>query len=133
MPCHTNYADKELCWLFNSETYSANINVVLVNLFIIVFNMGNIQGRKHRRKKQKPKPKFYNCDKLVFVDQDDGEFACETHVIGRLPFKEPVEPEIVYHYDRLWQDDNGWNMVVAADQVEFDDSEYPQVEIIELL
>ena len=88
--------------------------------------MGNIEGRKHRRKKQKPKPKFYNCDKLVFVDQDDGEFACETHVIGRLPFKEPVEPEIVYHYDRLWQD--GWNMVVAAD-----DSEYPQVEIIELL
>ena len=88
--------------------------------------MGNVQGRRHRRKKRSRKPKKDDavCDKLVFVDRDDGEYVWETHVVGRLPFKEPEEPEIVFYGDKLWQDDDGWSMIVlAGDLYELSDTE----------
>ena len=80
--------------------------------------MGNVQGRRHKRKKKcrKSKPeKEVMGDKLVFVDSDDGEYVWETHVIGRLPFKEPSEPEIVFYDDKLWQDDDGRSMIVSIE------------------
>ena len=76
--------------------------------------MGNVQGRKHKRKKKARKPRNLVCDKLVSVDRDDGEYVWETHVVGQLPFKEPEEPEIVFYGDKLWQDDDGWSMIVLA-------------------
>ena len=76
--------------------------------------MGNVQGRKHRRRRKKDAVK---CDKLIFIDNDDGEYVWETHVVGRLPFVEPEEPEIVFHCDKLWQDDDGWSMVVLVDEL----------------
>ena len=113
--------------------------------------MGNIQGHKHRRRRQRrcklkrddyvvcdklifvdrddgkeyvvcdklifagpDDGEYVVCDKLIFVDRDDGEYVWETHVIGRLPFKEPEEPEIVFYGDKLWQDDDGWSMIVLT-------------------
>ena len=35
-------------------------------------------------------------------------------MVGRMPFKEPEEPEIVFYGDKLWQDDDGWSMIVLA-------------------
>jgi hypothetical protein len=92
--------------------------------------MGNVQGRKHKRRKKSGKRKHVKCDKLVFVDRDDGEYVWETHVVGRLPFREPEEPEIVFHCDQLWQDDDGWSMCVLVDANELSDVE--NVEIIEI-
>ena len=77
--------------------------------------MGNVQGRKHRRRRNHKK--VVKCDKLIFIDNDDGEYIWETHVVGRLPFVEPEEPEIVFHCDKLWQDDDGWSMVVLVDEL----------------
>ena len=57
--------------------------------------MGNVQGRKHSRRR---KQKRVICDKLVFIDRDDGEYVYETHFVGPLPLKEPEEPEIVFHW-----------------------------------
>jgi len=88
--------------------------------------MGNVQGRRHRRKKRSRKPKKDDavCDKLVFVDRDDGVYVWETHMVGRLPFTEPDEPEIVFYADKLWQDDDGWSMIVlAGDFDELSDTE----------
>lgn len=93
--------------------------------------MGNIQGCKHKRRSKRSarKPKVAVCDKLVFVDRDDGEYVWETHVVGRLPFKEPQEPEIVFYGEKLWQDDDdGWSMVVLMD----DSDELSDTEIIEI-
>ena len=46
-------------------------------------------------------------------------------MVGRLPFKEPEEPEIVFYGDKLWQDDNdGWSMIVLkSDLYELSDEE----------
>jgi hypothetical protein len=94
--------------------------------------MGNVQGRKHKRRKKSGKRKHVKCDKLVFVDRDDGEYIWETHVVGRLPFREPEEPEIVFHCDQLWQDDDddGWSTFVLIDKD--DANELSDVEIIEI-
>ena len=106
--------------------------------------MGNVQGRKHkRRKNRRPKKNDANVsdsfaktntfcpfrNNLVFVDRDDGEYVWETHVVGRLPFSEPEEPEIVFHCDKLWQDSDGWSMFVLTDK---DEDEFSDVEIIEI-
>jgi hypothetical protein len=93
--------------------------------------MGNVQGRKHKRKR-KHRQKQAKCDKLIFVDRDDGEYVWETHVVGRLPLKEPEEPEIVFHCDKLWQEDDGWSMVVLIDQDDLDANELSDVEVIEI-
>ena len=89
--------------------------------------MGNVQGRRHRRKRNHKK--VVKCDKLVFVDNNDGEYVWEIHVVGRLSFVEPEEPEIVFHCDKLWQDDDGWSMFVLVDQSE---DELSDVEIVEI-
>jgi len=97
--------------------------------------MGNVQGRRHKRKKRTRKLKAEKevmGHKLVFVDRDDGEYVWETHVIGRLPFKEPEEPEIVFYADKLWQDDDGWSMVVLLDESDIKDNELSDEEIVEL-
>jgi hypothetical protein len=87
--------------------------------------MGNVQGRKHRRRRRRHRrPK---CDKLVFIDRDDGEYVWETHFVGHLPLKEPEEPEIVFHCDKLWQDDVDWQVLIDDDSSALSD-----VEIIEL-
>jgi hypothetical protein len=73
--------------------------------------MGNVQGRRHRRKgskrkKNDKKKKELQPTVLVFIDNDDGEYIWENHVYGRLPFKEPDDVEIVFiHSDQLWQED----------------------------
>ncbi len=92
--------------------------------------MGNVQGRKHRRRRRRlaRKPNMV-CDKLIFIDRDDGMYVWETHMVGRLPFKEPEEPEIVFYGDKLWQDDNGWSIIVLkSDLHELSDEE----EIVQL-
>ncbi len=63
------------------------------------------------------KPKVV-CDKIIFIDRDDGEYVYETHVVGRLPLKEPEEPEIVFYGDKLWQDDDGWSLLVLTSDVD---------------
>jgi len=67
--------------------------------------MGNDQGRRHSRKKRRRRVKNRQpiTTELRFVDSDD-DYIWENHVIGRLPFKEPEEVEIVFHSDQLWQD-----------------------------
>lgn len=35
----------------------------------------------------------------------DDDYVYETHVVGRLPFVEPMEPEIIFSTDQLWQDE----------------------------
>ena len=62
--------------------------------------MGNVQGRKHKRRGRRQKKVV--SDKLIFVEQNDGEYVWETHVVGRLPLREPEEPENVFHCDKLW-------------------------------
>jgi len=49
------------------------------------------------------------------VDNNDGEYVWETHVVGRLPLTEPEEPEIVFWCNKLCQDDDGWSMFVLVD------------------
>jgi hypothetical protein len=93
--------------------------------------MGNCQGEKHKRRRRKHKKKAV-CDKLVFIDQNDGEYVWETHVVGRLPLREPEEPEIVFHCDKLWQDDKDWRMIVLIDKDELEANELSDVEIIEI-
>ena len=87
--------------------------------------MGNVQGRKHRRKRRARKPKkTIKCDKIIFIDRDDGQYVWETHVVGRLPLKEPDEPEIVFYDDKLYQDDDGLSMIVlTSDLDELSDEE----------
>ena len=64
------------------------------------------------------------CDKLIFIDRDDGEYVYETHVVGRLSLKEPEESEIVFYGDKLWQDDDGWSLfVLTSDADELSDVE----------
>ena len=97
--------------------------------------MGNVQGRLHRRKSRRhmSKKKKINlvCDKLIFVDRDDGEYVWENHVYGRLPFKEPQEPEVVFYGEQLWQDDDGWSMVVlTGDENELSDVDLEDFRII---
>lgn len=91
--------------------------------------MGNVQRRLHRRRNRRGKKakavKMYEttlkeilpCDKLVFVDREDGLYVWETHVIGRLPFKEPLDYDIVFHSDKLWQDDpDSWSLLVLTSE-----------------
>ena len=95
--------------------------------------MGNVQGKRHRRssRKSSKKPKYETtlkdiipCDKIIFVDRDDGVYVWETHVIGRLPFKEPLDYDIVFHCDKLWQDDDdGWSMIVNTSDEDYDTSD----------
>jgi hypothetical protein len=40
---------------------------------------------------------------MIIIDDDD--YVYETHVVGRLPFVEPMEPEIIFSTDQLWQDE----------------------------
>ncbi len=89
--------------------------------------MGNVQGRKHKRRRRRQKKVV--GDKLIFVDHNDDEYVWETHVVGRLPLQEPEEPEIVFHCDKLWQDSDGWSMFVLTDK---DQDELSDVEIIEI-
>src|SRR5271156_495149 len=57
---------------------------------------------------QQPQPEDSDGDSnmIMIVDTDD-DYVCETHVVGRLPFsrQEPIEPEIIFSTDKLWQDD----------------------------
>ena len=53
-------------------------------------------------------------------------------MVGRLPLKEPEEPEIVFQCDKLWQEDDGWSMVVLVDQDDLDANELSDVEVIEI-
>ena len=46
---------------------------------------------------------------MMMVDVDDNDdYVYETHVVGRLPFnrQEPIEPEIIFSTDKLWQDES---------------------------
>jgi hypothetical protein len=67
--------------------------------------VANDQGRRHVRKNRRHGGKI-NTEQATmemrFVYDDD--YVWENHVIGRLPFKEPDEVEIVFHNDKLWQD-----------------------------
>ena len=93
--------------------------------------MGNDQGCRHQRKRNHRKT--VKCDKLIFIDNDVGEYVWKTHVVGRLPFIEPEEPEIVFHCDKLWQDeDDGWSLCVQVNQVDLEKNELSDVEIIEI-
>ncbi len=93
--------------------------------------MGNVQRHKHKRRGRKQKKVV--SDKLIFVDHNDGEYVWETHVVGRLPFREPEEPEIVFHCDKLWQDSDGWSMFVLIDKDELEVNELSDDdEIIEI-
>lgn len=89
--------------------------------------MGNVQRRLHRRRNRRGKKSKASktqetalkdvlpCDKLVFVDREDGLYVWETHVIGRLPFEEPLDYDIVFHNDKLWQDDGDtWSLLVLT-------------------
>ena len=42
---------------------------------------------------------------MIIIDDDDDDYVYETHVVGRLPFVEPIEPEIIFSTDQLWQDE----------------------------
>jgi hypothetical protein len=95
--------------------------------------MGNVQGRRHRRKNKRGRKtvKTYAstlkdilpCDELIFVDRDDGEYVWETHVVGRLPLKEPLDYDIVFHCDKLWQDDtDGWSLLVLMGDEDYSDN-----------
>src|SRR5271156_6707586 len=57
---------------------------------------------------QQPQPEDSDGDSnmIMIVDTDD-DYVCETHVMGRLPFsrQEPIEPEIIFSTNKLWQDD----------------------------
>jgi len=77
--------------------------------------MGNDQGRRHSRKKRRTKVKTISNNQpltitMRFVDTDD-DYIWENHVIGRLPFKEPDEVEIVFHNDKLWQEDRKYGKI----------------------
>jgi len=39
---------------------------------------------------------------MEFSETDD--YVWENHVVGRIPLKEPKEPEIIFH-NQLWQDE----------------------------
>ena len=69
--------------------------------------MANVQGRRHFRKSSRRRARVKTnkkrVDELRFVHDD---YVWENHVIGRLPFKEPDDVEIVFHNDKLWQDDD---------------------------
>jgi len=128
MPCGAYYAAKEPHRLPNSEIDAKTINVSLLPNVLI---MGNVQGRKHRRRRgrkaRKPNENMV-CDKLIFIDRDDGMYVWETHVVGHLPLKEPEEPEIVFYGDKLWQDDTGWSLIVLmSDSDELSDEETVQL------
>jgi hypothetical protein len=68
--------------------------------------------------------------RVVDVDDDD-DYVYETHVVGRLPFsrQEPIEPEIIFSTDKLWQDDQSdvdMESILGADsedEVIFSDAE----------
>ena len=64
--------------------------------------MGNDQGRRHSRKKWRIRAKRPAPNEMCFVDYNDNEYVWENHVIGRVPFKEVEEVEIVFHNDKLW-------------------------------
>lgn len=69
--------------------------------------MGNDQGRRHSRRKRRTRAKGENKpvdNEMRFIDTDD-DYIWENHVIGRLPFKDVEEIEIVFHTDKLWQED----------------------------
>src|SRR5271156_6881554 len=55
---------------------------------------------------QQPEDSVDDSNKTMIIDIDD-EYVYETHVVGRLPFsrQEPIEPEIIFSTDKLWQDD----------------------------
>jgi hypothetical protein len=69
--------------------------------------MANIQGRRHFKKSSRRgarvKIKQATVNEFRFV-YDDDDYVWENHVIGRLPFKEPDDVEIIFHEDKLWQD-----------------------------
>jgi hypothetical protein len=63
---------------------------------------------------------------MVFVDNDE----CETNMTITLLHRGSDEADIIYHNDKLWQDDDGWSMIVLVDQQ--DDNELSDVEIFEV-
>ena len=73
--------------------------------------MGNDQGRRHSRKKKRTRAKRSTPNEMCFVDYNDNEYVWENHVIGRVPFKEVEEVEIVFHNDKLWQE-NGETEII---------------------
>ena len=103
--------------------------------------MANVQGRRHTRKNRRHAGKINtkqptdNGMRFVYGDNgyvrekqpsindmrfvyDDDDYVWENHVIGRLPFREPQELEIIFSSDKLWQDDNdGWSMAVLPDEL----------------
>ena len=88
--------------------------------------MANDQGRLHRRKRRSKIKKALKaptqCGRMVFVDRDDGLYVWENHEYGRLPLKEPEECEIVFHDDKLWQDDSDkWSIFLLLNDA--DDSD----------
>jgi hypothetical protein len=70
--------------------------------------MANVQGRRHARKNRRHAGKINRKQapeyEMRFI-YDDDDYIWENHVIGRLPFKEPEEVEIVFHNDKLWQEE----------------------------
>ena len=89
--------------------------------------MGNIQGRRHRRKSKRISKinktiesltikDVAQGNKMVFVDREDGMYVWENHEFGRLPLKEPEDCEIIFYGDKLWQDDSDkWSLLVLTD------------------
>src|SRR5271156_5528462 len=59
-----------------------------------------------QQQQQQPEDSVDDSNMMTIVDIDD-EYVYETHVVGRLPFsrQEPIEPEIIFSTDKLWQDD----------------------------
>ena len=95
--------------------------------------MGNVQGRKHKRRNRRSrKPKIHKCDRLVFIDNEDADYVRETHVFGRLPLKEPESPEIVFCGEKLWQDGDGWSMIVLLSQNNLNANELSDDDIVEI-
>jgi len=61
---------------------------------------------------------------MEFMETDDNVW--EKHVVGKLPLKEPEEPEIVFHDDKLWQDeewDYGVNVIAEWQRMKFHDDQ----------
>ena len=88
--------------------------------------MANVQGRRHFHKSSrrgarvKINKKHVEENELRFVYDD---YVWENHVIGRLPFKEPDDVEIVFHEDKLWQDDDDWTSDGESESSSSDDEE----------
>src|SRR5271167_819518 len=73
---------------------------------------------------QQPEDSDDDSNMMMIVDIDD-DYVYETHVVGRLPFsrQEPIEPEIIFSTDKLWQDEPSSQSDVDMESILGTDSE----------